>query len=141
MGSLAAMYSFVYNTGKLSVQLCEHVYAVLFVKRKQDLTVGIALKGILWFQLFFQLLKAINFTVAHHVAAIQMKRLHSERCQSHDRQSMKSQKAIPCIDDPAVIWASRFCTGETFFKHGQVKIRAAISHNRTHREYLHLLKG
>ena len=94
----------VQDQGKFSIQHPEHFYAVLFVEGQQDLTVRIALELVAFlFEFAFQLLKAVDLSVAYHEASVQFKRLHSFRMQAHNGQPMKAQQASAGVNDFAVI--------------------------------------
>ena len=74
---------------------------------EQDLAVAAALELIAFFrQLPFQGTEAVDLAVAHHVAAVQRKRLHSFGMQSHNGQAVKTQKSRSRLYNPAVIGAA-----------------------------------
>ena len=66
------------NAGKLSVEQCEEVGAVLAPEREQDFAIAVAREGVaLRAKIVAHALKAIQLPVAYRIASAQLKRLHA----------------------------------------------------------------
>jgi len=90
------------------------------------------------YQAFSHRLKAINFPVAHHIAAVQLKGLHPLRRQTHDGKAVKPQQAAAGVYDAAVVGAPGDGPFKPLLKKIKGSIAAAITHNRTHNQILRI---
>ena len=132
-GKVSAGFSVIEDQGKLRVQHPEHLRAVLPVKGEQDLAVGLAQKGIpLLFQPGPNFPEAVNFPVADQMIPAQGKGLHALRLEPHDRQAVKAQPSLSCINNAGVVRTAGSGPDEPFLKARQRKPGAAISHDGTH---------
>ena len=131
-GNKFLIFSVVDDTGIFRIQHGKHIRAVLFIQWQQHLAVTVTFEGIRPLQPPAQLLKAVDLSVANYETTVQLERLHSLRCQTHDCQSVESQNALAHIHETGIIRATGQCTVKTFRKFSWVKVLAAISDNRTH---------
>ena len=83
---------------KFRVQRLEHLQSVLTVQGQKDLAVGLALEAVLRLQTLAHRAEAVEFTVADHVAAVQLEGLHAARVQTHDGQAVEAQIAARHLD-------------------------------------------
>ena len=123
------------NHGELGIQLGKHRKAVFPVQRQNDLAVAATLERVaLLRQLPLQGTETVQFPIAHHHIAVQLKGLHTSLGQAHDGQPMKAQPAGAGVHDPGHIRPS----GE-----GPVEIRPNLmlvqflrgkSHNCAHKK-------
>ena len=126
----------IQNAGKLRIQHGKHIRSILLIQRQKHLAVRLTDKGILPFQLPAELLKPIDFPVAHHHISVQDKRLHSFRVQAHDGQTVKTKKALTCRNNTGIIRTSGKGTGEAFLEGFQIGDSAAIAYDGTHGAFL-----
>src|SRR5699024_6558816 len=103
--------------GKLRIQHLKHLFPIEKIHGKQNFTVGIGVEGIPSLcQVLSYGFEAIDLTIADQAAALQLKRLHALRMQSHNCQTMKPQQPAAYIDNAAFIGSTGDGFGEPFIK-------------------------
>ena len=117
------------NQGKLSVQHGEHIHAVLLVEGQQHLAVGFADKVMGLAQLRLELVKAVDFPVADHIAAVQLKGLHPFRVQAHDGQPVKAQQAFTGVHNAGVVRPPGFGCLKMLLENVEGDTAATVTHD------------
>ena len=135
-------HGIVDDEGELGVQPGEHGQAVFPEQGQQNLTVAAALELIAFFgQLPLQGAEAVNFAVADHIVAVQLKGLHTGLRQAHDGQAVEAEVAGRGLDDAAHVGAAG---------NGAVKIGTDLlfgvgllgkTHDGTHTKHLQKMKN
>ena len=125
-------FAIVKNAGVFGIQHGEHLYAILKVQRKQDLTVTVTAKRVFTTQFPAEFFKAIDFTVTDNGAGIQSKGLHSFRMQAHNRQAVEAENTLTYVQNPGIIGTTGNRSGKAFLKRCHVQRLSAITNNGTH---------
>ena len=128
--------------GKLRVQLGKHRKAVFPVQRQNDLAVAAALEFVaLLRQLPLQGTEAVQFPVAHHHIAVQLKWLHTGLGQPHDGQPVEAQPARAGVHDPGHIRPPGEGPIEILPNLMLVQFLRGKSHNCAHKKHLRIQKA
>ena len=98
------------------VQRFKHFKPVFPVQRQQNFAVRIAAKRIFRLQAFADGTKAVQLAVAHDIASVHFKWLHTRVAQSHDGQPMKPQRAAGHIQHARAVRPARGCAREGLHK-------------------------
>ena len=123
----------IQHHGKLRIQVAEHVQAVLFVQRQDDLAVGIRPEGVaLGFQFGPHRAEPVQLAVAHHQAAVPLKGLHALGGDAHDGQTPEAQVPELGFQHPVVVRTAGGGTQQIRGKLFAGHIMPRIAHNTTH---------
>ena len=118
------------NAREFRVEPSEHIDSVFPVHRQNNLAVAVAPKAVaLLDKSGAFLFETVQLAVAHDVGTVELKRLHSFRRKSHNRQPMEAEQSLARVDDQTGVRPSRDRLGESQFKQIDVDVLFAISHN------------
>ena len=121
--------------GKLGVQLGKHVQPILPIQRQDNLAVAAALEFVaLLRQLPLQGTEAVQFPVAHHHIAVQLKGLHTSLGQAHNGQPVETQPARAGVHDLGHIGSPGECSVEILPNLMLVQLLGGKTHNCAHKK-------
>ena len=133
-GNEGVGFVIVQHQSKFGVQHGEHIQAEFPVHRQQNLTVGIAVEGVLAGQGRFHPAEAVQLAVAHHIVAVQLERLHTLVGETHDGQPVKAQVPAAGVNHAGAVGTAGNGLGELpadgFHRDGL----GTKTHNCTHLE-------